>query len=78
MNWNDPIERARLIERVGPDEYNRQHKAHLAASVVSTVNGYGIRPVSSAFGRLFAVDYTKMAFTTLAQAEAHAAGLAPR
>jgi hypothetical protein len=73
MNWDDPAERAALIERVGIDEYNRLHAEHIAQSVVSTVNGYPIRPVSArGVGRLFAVGGTESAFMTLAQAEAFA------
>jgi Fe-S cluster assembly scaffold protein SufB len=73
MNWDDPAARAHLIDRVGPQEYNRQLEAHLAASVVSTVNGHKIRPVGSRFGRLFMVGKTGNAFHTLAEAETFAA-----
>lgn len=73
MNWDDPAARAHLIERVGAAEYNRQFEAHLAASVVSTINGHKIRPVGSRFGRLFMVGDTGTAFRSLAEAEAFAA-----
>lgn len=73
MNWDDPAARLALIERVGPDEYNRMLKLHHDASVIKTVNGHAIRPVASRFGRLFAVGKTGTAFATLAQAEEFAA-----
>lgn len=69
MNWDDPAERAALIERVGVTEYNRMVAQHRKDSVVVTVNGYEIRQVDSPrFGRLFAVGKTGSAFTTQAQA----------
>jgi hypothetical protein len=75
MNWDDPAERASLIERVGIERYNRLFEAHRQASIVATVNGHDIRPVSSRFGRLYMVDGTGQAFATLDQAEAFARGL---
>lgn len=69
MNWDDPIARARLIEQVGAEEYNRQFEAHLAASVVADVNGHKIRPVATRFGRLFQVGNTGAAFYTLDEAK---------
>ena len=76
MDWNDPAARARLIESVGIEEYNRQFEAHRARSVIATVNGHAIRPVQSRFGRLFAVGDTGRAFSTRDQAEAYARGIA--
>lgn len=76
MDWDDPAARAELIERVGVEEYNRQHAAHMKASVVATVNGHDIRPVGSRWGRLFMVGGTGSAFRTLAEAEAFAKGTA--
>lgn len=32
MDWSDAAARARLIDRVGPAEYNRQHQEHLEQS----------------------------------------------
>lgn len=87
MDWDDPAQRAKLIEAVyrgpiklpqfGPAEYNRQHAAHMADSVVSTVNGHPIRPVMSRFGRLYSVGATGNAYKDLKDAEAFAAR-APR
>ena len=68
MNWNDPAERAALIERVGANEYNRLMSEHIAASTIETVNGYGIRPVTSRFGNFFAVDGTGYAARSLEEA----------
>jgi hypothetical protein len=75
MNWNDPKARAALLEQVGPAEYNRLIAGHRQLTVISRVNGYDIRPVPSRFGRLFAIDGTDRAYSTLVQAEASAAKL---
>jgi hypothetical protein len=75
MIWNDPTERARLIDRVGPQEYERLFAEHRKASTMKTVNGHAIRPVQSRFGRLFAVGNTGKAFATMPQAEAFAASV---
>jgi hypothetical protein len=56
-DFDDPAQRAALIERVGPDEYNRQLKEHLDRSTVEVVSGYGIRLVRSMlFGPIYMVD----------------------
>lgn len=78
MNWDNPEDRAALIERVGVEEYNRLHAEHRKASVVATVNGHDIRPVGSRFGRLFMVGDTGRAFSTQPEAEAFARGEVPR
>jgi len=75
INWDDPAARASLIERIGPKAYEAAREAARKAGVVATVNGYAIRPVMTAFGRLFAVDGTRNAYRTQAQAEAYAASL---
>ena len=72
MNWNDPAERARLIDRVGPQEYERLFAEHRKASTMKTVNGHAIRPVQTRFGRLYAVGNTGKAFDTMPQAVAFA------
>lgn len=72
MNWDDPAERLRLAERVGPDGYNKAILAHHRATTVSTVNGHAIRPVNSRFGRLFMVGNTGTAYRTIEEAEAFA------
>lgn len=64
MNWDNAEERARLIESVGPEEYNRKFAAHLKQTTVG-----GIRRVNTRFGLLFAVVGTDKAFSTLKQAE---------
>lgn len=68
-NWDDPADRARLIERVGIAEYNRLHAEHVRRSAVACVTGYRIRPVASRFGRLFMVDGTGTAFASQQEAE---------
>lgn len=72
MNWDDPAERLALAERVGHDEYNRQLREHLAATVVSRVGGHDIRPVNTRFGQLFHVGKTESAFRTQDEAEQYA------
>lgn len=65
MNWDDPAERFRLIERVGHEEYNRLLAQHHKDSVIENINGHEIRPVASRFGRLFMVGDTGSAFSTI-------------
>jgi hypothetical protein len=48
--------------------YNRAMADHIAKSVIETVNGHGIRPVQTRFGRLFHVGTTGSAFRTIDQA----------
>lgn len=72
MNWDDPAQRARHIEHVGADEYNRQLREHRRKSVVATINGHDIYPVGTRFGRLFVVGGTDKAFPQLEQAKAYA------
>jgi hypothetical protein len=47
IDWNDPAARNRLIECVGPDEYNRLHTEQMARGPVATVNGHAIHKVQS-------------------------------
>jgi len=75
MNWDDPAQRAQLAEQLGPAGYNAAFEKHRQASVVSGVNGYQIRPVASRFGRLFMIEGTGKAYSTLPQAEEYARGL---
>jgi hypothetical protein len=79
MDWDDPAERFRLADRVGPDEYNRLFAEHMRASVVATVNGYDIRPVmSQRFGRIFMVDGTDTGYPGLEQAKDFASRQPPK
>ena len=64
--------RLALLEAVGADEYNRLLELRRRRSVLCTVNGHDIYPVHTQFGLLYAVGGTKMAFSTLDQAKAHA------
>jgi hypothetical protein len=52
IDWSDPAARHRLIECVGPDEYNRLYAEQMARSTVATVNGHAIHKVQSRFGKL--------------------------
>ena len=77
-NFNDAASRAAFMERVGHDAYDAAPKAHMDASVIETLNGHGIRPVGTRFGRLLAVGSTGSAFRTIGEAheltgKAHAA-----
>lgn len=78
IDWEDPAARLALIERIGVKAYNDAVKARADAARIATVNGYAIRPVSSRFGRIYAIDGTGKAFATRAQAETFAEGLPPR
>ena len=73
IDWDDPVARARLSERLGHEAYNTAQAEHIEQTVVATVNGYKIRPVQTRFGRLFFIMGMNIAFPTLAEAEAHAA-----
>ena len=67
FDWSNPIASAQLIQEVGASEYNRLFAEYRKANVIDTVNGYGIEPVQTGFGRLFAVVGTDMAYQTLPQ-----------
>lgn len=67
-DFDTPEGRAALIERVGPEEYNRLHAQHRARSTLDTVNGHAIRRVGSQFGPLYAVGGTGHAFRTMDEA----------
>lgn len=72
INWDDPVERAALIERVGIKAYNAAQAAHNKATTIETVAGHAIRPVGSRFGKLFLVGGTGLAFSTFEEATAYA------
>ena len=72
IDWNDPAARARHIESVGIDAYNRDHAEHLERSAIATIAGHAIRPTQSAFGKLFIVGSTGKAFAKLAVAADYA------
>ena len=69
IDWSDPAARHRLIECVGPDEYNRLHAEEMARSTVATVNGHAIRKVQSRFGKLYQVCRTGTAFSAFEAAK---------
>lgn len=71
-DFETPEGRYRAIEALGPKRYNEEIRAHHKRSVIKTVAGHDLRPVSSRFGRLIMVGSTGTAFQTLEQAEAHA------
>ena len=75
IDWDDHSARAALIERIGPDAYNTAQAEHIRLCVLQTVNGHAIRPVSTRFGRLFAVGMGGTAFSTMKEASAFAADL---
>ncbi len=75
-DWSSAEDRADLIERVGITEYKRQFQAQLRASIVTTANGYDIRPIQTQWGRLYQVMGTKQAFSTLDKAEQFARSIA--
>ena len=78
IDWGDPAARRTLLDRVGADEFNRLLREYQHGSTVAIVNGRPIRLVrSDRFGLLYSVDGLT-AFSTLAEAETHARGLAPK
>ena len=74
-DFSDPVERLRLIEQIGAQEYTRRMRAWLAFNVLDTVNGYPLRKVRSRFGVLVMVEGTDRAFRTFEEAAAHARSL---
>lgn len=77
INWDDPSERAQLIEEIGPDAYNRALQEHKAQSVIETVAGHQLRRVGSAFGPLIAVGDTGRAFKSIEAAREYALNTTP-
>ncbi|MCA1404678.1 hypothetical protein I6F26_10245 [Ensifer sp. IC3342] len=73
MNWNDPVERAALIEKVGVAEYNRLIEQHFRDMTLMVVNGHAIRQTDGGrWGLLYQVGNTGIAYGSIAQAEAYA------
>jgi hypothetical protein len=72
IDWSDPAARHRLIECVGPDEYNRLYAEQMASSTVAIVNGHAIRRVQSRFGKLYQVGTTGPAFNAFEAAKTFA------
>jgi len=72
INWDDPEERSRLVEKIGLKAYNDAFAKHIEQSTVAIVAGHSIRPVETRFGKLWLVGNTGRAFSTLEQAEAWA------
>jgi hypothetical protein len=73
MDWDDPVARLALIERIGTQAYNDALAEHIRKTTLSTVGGHGIRAIRTRFGRLYQVMGTDKAFRTKEQAEAYAA-----
>jgi len=74
MDWDDPIARYNLIEKVGPDAYNEAIRKHFRENVIDVVDGHEIRSVSAPpFGTLFSVGSTNKAFRKLDEARTFAA-----
>ena len=62
INWDDPEERARLVEKIGPKAYNEAFAKYVQQSTVATVAGHSIRSVNSRFGKLWQVGNTGRSF----------------
>jgi hypothetical protein len=75
IDWSDPVDRLRLVEKLGAAQYNEAYRRWLASIVVATVNGRNIHPVQTKYGRLYAVSNTGKAFATQQEAENYAAQL---
>lgn len=74
MNWDDPQERARLMEQVSTAEYHRLLAEHQKQTVIDTVSGHEIRAVATRWGRLYAVGDTGRAHATIEGARKIARG----
>ena len=72
INWDDPEERAKLIERIGLKAYNEAFTKHIEQTTVAIVAGHSIRSVKTRFGKLWQVGNTGRAFSTREQAETYA------
>lgn len=70
-----PEGRLAAATALGPAGYSDAMRRHIADTCVETVNGYGIRPVQTRFGRLYAVVGTTYAGGTIDAARAHASSL---
>ena len=69
INWGDPKERSRLVEKIGLEAYNEAFIKYIEQSTVAIVAGHSIRPVWTRFGKLWLVGNTGRAFSTLEQAK---------
>lgn len=75
INWDDPVQRCHLIERVGVDTYSQMFKEHQDRSVIERVNGHAIRAINSPrFGRIYMVDGLGRGHSTLEGARKIALG----
>jgi hypothetical protein len=72
INWDDPEERAKLIEKFSVKDYIKGFNKHIEKSTVAIVAGHSIRPVVTRFGKLWQVGNTGKAFKTLEEAETYA------
>lgn len=71
MNWQNPEERARLLERVGPTVYRRLQVIAWNTANLEQVNGYQLRQI----GGLVAVVGTRRAYRTAQEARRFADSL---
>jgi hypothetical protein len=72
MNWDNPEDRAALVQQIGVEAYNKAYENYIDESTVSIVGGHKIRPVNSRFGKLFNVGNTGRAFQKQSEAEKYA------
>ena len=72
INWDDPEERVKLLDRIGIEAYNKAFANHIKQSSVATIAGHNIRLVGSRFGKLWQVGNSGRAFSTREQAETYA------
>lgn len=72
MNWDNPNERAELVERLGVKAYNQAFEEHINKITVAVIGGHKIYPVNTRFGKLFNVGNTGKAFQELSVAESYA------
>jgi len=66
IDWNDPEQRLRHLERVGLAQYNLDLAAEHNRQIVETCNGHNIRMISTArLGIMFMVEGTDLGSATL-------------
>ena len=76
IDWSDPEQRLRHIERVGLAQYNLDLAAEYKRQIVETCNGHNIRMISTArLGVMFMVDGTDFGSATLEGARQIARGV---
>ena len=73
MNWDNPKERAALVQSVGIEAYNKAFQDFVKETTIITIGGHAIRQVGTTrFGKLFQCGNTDKAFANFSDAEDYA------